>query len=85
MQKIIPHLWFDTQAKEAAEFYVSTFGRDLMESSAEENHADSLLSQFKIELVHNSCNQPRVRLSNEELRSAQRLRHDVLYDLLRSC
>lgn len=25
MQKIVPHLWFDTQAKEAAEFYVSTF------------------------------------------------------------
>lgn len=25
MQKIIPHLWFDTQAKEAAEFYVSVF------------------------------------------------------------
>ena len=25
MQKIIPHLWFDTQAKEAAEFYVSAF------------------------------------------------------------
>ncbi len=26
MQKIIPHLWFDTQAKEAAEFFVSAFG-----------------------------------------------------------
>lgn len=25
MQKIIPHLWFDTEAKEAAEFYVSAF------------------------------------------------------------
>jgi len=25
MQKIIPHLWFDTQAKEAAEFYVGAF------------------------------------------------------------
>jgi predicted 3-demethylubiquinone-9 3-methyltransferase (glyoxalase superfamily) len=25
MQKIIPHLWFDTQAKEAANFYTSTF------------------------------------------------------------
>jgi len=25
MQKIIPHLWFDTQAKEAADFYVSAF------------------------------------------------------------
>lgn len=28
MQKIIPHLWFDTQAKEAADFYVSAFGND---------------------------------------------------------
>jgi predicted 3-demethylubiquinone-9 3-methyltransferase (glyoxalase superfamily) len=26
MQKIIPHLWYDTQARQAAEFYVSTFG-----------------------------------------------------------
>lgn len=25
MQKIVPHLWFDTQAKEAAEFYCSIF------------------------------------------------------------
>jgi predicted 3-demethylubiquinone-9 3-methyltransferase (glyoxalase superfamily) len=25
MQKIIPHLWFDSQAKEAAEFYASVF------------------------------------------------------------
>lgn len=25
MQKIIPHLWFDTQSKEAAEFYTSIF------------------------------------------------------------
>ncbi len=27
MQKIVPHLWFDTEAKEAAEFYVSAFGK----------------------------------------------------------
>jgi len=26
MQKIIPHLWYDKEAKEAAEFYVSAFG-----------------------------------------------------------
>jgi predicted 3-demethylubiquinone-9 3-methyltransferase (glyoxalase superfamily) len=26
MQKITPHLWFDKEAKEAAEFYVSAFG-----------------------------------------------------------
>jgi len=27
-QKIIPHLWFDIQAKEAAQFYVSVFEKD---------------------------------------------------------
>lgn len=26
MQKIVPHLWFDKEAKEAAKFYVSAFG-----------------------------------------------------------
>lgn len=26
MQKIVPHLWFDKEAKEAAEFYTNTFG-----------------------------------------------------------
>ena len=25
MQKIVPHLWFDTEAAEAAEFYMSLF------------------------------------------------------------
>src|SRR3989338_8230586 len=25
MQKIVPHLWFDTEAKKAAEFYTSIF------------------------------------------------------------
>ncbi len=28
MQKIVPNLWYDTQAKEAAAFYVSVFGGD---------------------------------------------------------
>lgn len=28
MQTIVPHLWFDTEAKEAAEFYVAAFGGD---------------------------------------------------------
>ena len=27
-QKIVPHLWFDKEAKEAAKFYVSAFGED---------------------------------------------------------
>ncbi|MDR7418588.1 MAG: VOC family protein [Armatimonadota bacterium] len=26
MQRIVPHLWFDTEAREAAEFYTSVFG-----------------------------------------------------------
>lgn len=34
MQKITPHLWFDTHAKEAAEFYVDTFGGDSKVTSA---------------------------------------------------
>ncbi|MCG6988225.1 MAG: VOC family protein [Gemmatimonadetes bacterium] len=34
MQKITPHLWFDTQAKEAAAFYVSAFGGDSSITSA---------------------------------------------------
>lgn len=32
MQKIVPHLWFDKEAKEAAEFYVSVFGSAPAES-----------------------------------------------------
>lgn len=28
MQKILPHLWFDKEAKEASEFYVKAFGGD---------------------------------------------------------
>ncbi|MDG5816590.1 VOC family protein [Chitinispirillales bacterium ANBcel5] len=27
-QKIVPHLWSDENAKEAAEFYVSAFGKN---------------------------------------------------------
>ncbi len=33
MQKIVPHLWFDKQAKEAAEFYVSIFPNSSITSS----------------------------------------------------
>lgn len=32
MQKIIPHLWFDKEAKEAAEFYVSIFPKSKINS-----------------------------------------------------
>lgn len=33
MQKIVPHLWFDTQAQEAAEFYCSAFPSSKITSS----------------------------------------------------
>lgn len=32
MRKIIPHLWFDKEAKEAAELYVSLFENSKVES-----------------------------------------------------
>lgn len=38
MQKIVPHLWYDTKAKEAAEFYVQTFGKDSKVLSVSELH-----------------------------------------------
>ena len=34
MKKITPHLWFDKEAKEAAEFYVAAFGGDSALTSA---------------------------------------------------
>src|SRR4030066_1227201 len=34
MQKITPHLWFDKEAKEAADFYVSTFPKSSIKSTA---------------------------------------------------
>lgn len=34
MQKIVPHLWFDTQAKEAAEFYCAAFPNSKITSSS---------------------------------------------------
>lgn len=37
MQRIVPNLWFDTQAKEAAQFYVSAFGNLLAGASTQEN------------------------------------------------
>ncbi|HEX6258101.1 MAG TPA: VOC family protein [Candidatus Saccharimonadales bacterium] len=33
MQKIVPHIWFDTQAKEAAEFYCAVFPNSKITSS----------------------------------------------------
>jgi predicted 3-demethylubiquinone-9 3-methyltransferase (glyoxalase superfamily) len=34
MQKITPHLWFDKEAKEAADFYVSTFPKSSIKNTA---------------------------------------------------
>lgn len=34
MQKLVPNLWFDTQAREAADFYCSVFPRSRITSSA---------------------------------------------------
>lgn len=34
MQKIVPHLWFDTQAKEAANFYLTVFENARIKSSS---------------------------------------------------
>lgn len=45
MQKIVPHLWFDTQAKEAARFYVDAFGdgsRILFESTLHDTPSGSV-------------------------------------------
>jgi predicted 3-demethylubiquinone-9 3-methyltransferase (glyoxalase superfamily) len=38
MQKITNHLWFDTEAKEAAEFYVNVFGGDSKVKSVNQIH-----------------------------------------------
>jgi len=34
MQKITPHLWFDKEAKEAAEFYASVFPKSKIKDTA---------------------------------------------------
>jgi predicted 3-demethylubiquinone-9 3-methyltransferase (glyoxalase superfamily) len=38
MQKIVPHLWYDKEAKEAAEFYVAVFGEDSRVTSVQTLH-----------------------------------------------
>ena len=38
MQKIVPNLWFDKEAREAAKFYVSIFGRESKVKSVETLH-----------------------------------------------
>ena len=34
MQRIVPHLWFDTEARQAAEFYVRAFENSIIQSEA---------------------------------------------------
>ena len=34
MQRIVPHLWFDTEASRAAEFYVRAFEDSTIQSEA---------------------------------------------------
>ena len=41
MQKIVPHLWYDTQAVEAAKWYVSIFDQANL-TSAEANVANAI-------------------------------------------
>lgn len=41
MQKIIPHLWFDKEAKEAAEFYVSVFPNSKITHSSVQHNTPS--------------------------------------------
>lgn len=41
MQKIIPHLWYDKEAKEAAEFYVSVFEKNPYKTSAQTSRITS--------------------------------------------
>lgn len=52
MQKIVPHLWFDTEAVEAAGFYVSAFGKDseILSKSTIENtpSGDCDIVSFKL-------------------------------------
>ncbi|HEM6371851.1 TPA: VOC family protein [Streptococcus suis] len=50
MQTIIPHLWYDTEAKEAAEFYVDLFGGkiDWTYTITDTPSGDSDLVQFQL-------------------------------------
>lgn len=48
MQKIIPNLWFDTQAKESSEFYVSIFPDSKIISSSTLNDIDGGAMSFSL-------------------------------------
>ena len=51
MIKIVPHLWFDTQAKEAAEFYVSVFEKsEIIDTTVLGNtpSGDAMTVRFKL-------------------------------------
>ena len=52
MQKIVPNLWFDGNAKEAADFYVSVFpDSKIISTSNYPNSAEEGLADFQLELA----------------------------------
>ncbi len=52
MPKIIPHLWFDTEAKEAAEFYTSIFpGSKINETATLHNTPSGTIDVVTLELL----------------------------------
>jgi len=52
MQKITSHLWFDTEAKEAAEFYISIFPNSKIKTTAKlENTPSGSVDMLTIELA----------------------------------
>jgi len=52
MQKITPHLWFDKEARQAAEFYVSVFkGSKISNSSTLQNTPSGTVEVITIELL----------------------------------
>ena len=52
MQKIVPHLWFDKEASEAAEFYMSLFeGSRLIDKTILNNTPSGTAEMFTIEIA----------------------------------
>jgi predicted 3-demethylubiquinone-9 3-methyltransferase (glyoxalase superfamily) len=61
MQKIIPHLWFDREAKEAAVFYTSVFpGSKIKGTATLYNTPSGTVDVVTFELLgRNSCHKRR--------------------------
>ena len=49
MQKITPHIWFSTQAKEAAQFYASTVSQ--LERNERKDHYRYALGRLRYRIV----------------------------------